>query len=149
MKDFWIWLLTWLSGLLPPRRMPISAIDVAEMKKRMTGEGLTPRELVESQVRDSVIAWSWVNGSLLDYNTRPLPASLSKKMQAWLVGLGYGQLVMLKNAGAEGVFEHAAGRNMIGGVPAMQPLRPAVVRYPPSPKSAPDEPRVIRRRADG
>jgi hypothetical protein len=141
---FTLWLLMWLSRLLPRRRIPISAIDVAEIKKRMAGEGLKPSELVESQVRDSTIAWSWVNGSLLDRNTRSFPSTLSKKMREWLVGLGYGQLVMLKNAGAKGIFEHVDNRNMIGGVPPMQPLPPAVVRYPPPPKSDPKEPRVIR-----
>jgi len=112
----------------------------------MSGAGLTPAELVESQIRDSKLAWSWVNGSLLDCSTRSFPAALSKKMRMWLVGLGYGQLVALKHAGARGVFEHATGQNMIGGVPRMQSLPPAVVRYPPPPKT-PDEPRVIKQRA--
>jgi hypothetical protein len=150
MKDLqkiWIWLLLSLRALLPRPRLQTSAIDVAEIKKRMAGDGLTPRELVESQVRDSVIAWSWINGSLLDYNTRSFPPTLSKKMQAWLVGMTYGQLIMLKDAGATGIFEHATGRKMIAGVLPMQPLKPVVVRYPPPPKSDPNEPRVIRQKA--
>jgi hypothetical protein len=141
MARYWKWLL---AALLPRQHMQ-TAIDVAEIKSRM--DGLTRRELEESQLRDSVVAWSWVSGSLLDYNTRPFPAVLSKKMRGWLVGMNYGQLVLLKNAGARGIFEHAAGRNMIGGVPPVQPLQAVVVRYPPPPKAEPGEPRVIRQRA--
>jgi hypothetical protein len=143
----WSWLLTSFRALLPHQQMQTSAIDVAEIKNRMTGDGLTAREFVELQVRDSVIAWSWVNGSLLDYNTRQFPPTLSKKMQAWLVGMNYGQLMMLKNAGARGIFEHAIGRKMIADVLPVQPLKAVVVRYPPPPKAEPGEPRVVRQRA--
>jgi hypothetical protein len=150
MKDLqkiWLWLLLSLRALLPRPRLQTSAIDIAEIKKRMAGDGLTPRELVESQIRDSVIAWSWINGSLLDYNTRSFPPTLSKKIQAWLVGMTYGQLIMLKDAGAKGIFHHCRGHKMIVDVPALQPLKSVVVRYPPPPKSDPNEPRVIRQRA--
>lgn len=143
----WSWLLLSLRAFLPRKQIQTSAIDVAEIKKRMTGDGLTPRELAESQFRDSAIAWSWINGSLLDYNTRSFPPTLSKKMRTWLVGMNYGQLIMLKDAGAKGIFEHVIGRKMIADVLHMQPLKPIVVRYPPPPKSAPDEPRIIRQRA--
>jgi hypothetical protein len=150
MKDLqkiWIWLLLSLRALLPRPRLQTSAIDIAEIKKRMMGDGIKPSELVESQVRDSVIAWSWINGSLLDRNTRSFPSTLSKRMRTWLVGMNYSKLMMLKNAGATGIFEHATGRKMIAGVLPMQPLKPVVVRYPPPPKSDPNEPRVIRQQA--
>jgi hypothetical protein len=143
----WSWLLLSLRAFLPRKQIQTSAIDAAEIKKRMTGAGLTPRELAESQFRDSVIALSWINGSLLDYNTRSFPPTLSRKMRTWLVGMNYGQLIMLNDARAKGIFEHVIGRKMIADVLPMQPLKPVVVRYPPLPKSDPNEPRVIRQRA--
>ena len=76
-----------------------------------------------------------------------MPPALSKKFQSWLVGLDYRQLVALKNAGPQGVLEHAAGRKLIAGVHPFGPLKPVSVRFPPSPATVDEDetPRLTRR----
>jgi hypothetical protein len=78
---------------------------------------------------------------------RPMPSALSRKMQSWLVGLDHRQLVALKNAGPQRVFEHSTGRRLIPGVLPVGPLKPVDVRFPPSPAKVDEslEPRLVRR----
>jgi hypothetical protein len=114
-------------------RPSIPQIDTAAIRQRMAAPASAPTDMLKSQVRDSTIAWSYVSGSLGDRNMRPMPSALSRKMQSWLVGLDHRQLVALKHAGPQGVFEHASGRKLIAGVHPVGPLKPVSVRFPPSP----------------
>jgi hypothetical protein len=125
----------------------IPRVDTAAMRERMAGPGPAPTNMLKSQIRDAAICWSHISGSLGDRNMRPMPSSLSKKMQSWLAGLDHRQLVALKNAGPQGVFEHAAGRKLIPGVHPVGPLKPVSVRFPPSPATVDEDesPRLVRR----
>jgi hypothetical protein len=121
--------------LFAPRVRPaMPTIDVAAIKERMRGHAMKPAALVQSQVRDSVIAWSWISSSLLERQTRPFPSQLSKTMQGWLQGLTYKQLNLLKEAGSTGVFHHASGKKPIPFVPPVQVLKAVTVIYPPPPR---------------
>jgi hypothetical protein len=132
---------------MPRPRPAMPDIDVQAIKERLRGHAMTPAEIVQSQVRDSVIAWSWINASMLDRNTRPFPSQLSKTMSGWLQGLKYGQLKLLKDAGSTGIFHHTSGKKLITFVPPMQQLKAVTVIYPPAPKVAdPDGPRLIRQK---
>jgi hypothetical protein len=114
----------------------------------MRGHGMKPAELVQSHVRDSVIAWTWINGCILERQTRLFPSQLSKTMQGWLQGLTFKQLNLLKEAGSTGVFRHASGKKPIPFVPPVGPLPPVTVIYPPVPRvSDPNKPRLIRQTA--
>lgn len=119
--------------------LSIPRVDTAAIRERMAAPAPAPTDMLKSQARDSTIAWSYVSGSLGDRNMRPMPSALSKKMQSWLVGLNYRQLVALKNSGPQGVFEHAAGRKLIAGVHPVGPLKPVPVRFPPSPATVDED----------
>jgi hypothetical protein len=119
-------------------------LDVEALKAQMRGPGVKPSELVQSHVRDSVVAWSWISGCINDRCTRTLPSQMSKRLSTWVVGLNYTQLMKLKTAGPQGVFEHASGKNVIAGVPPVGPLTPVEVRYPPAPKDT-TAPRLVRK----
>jgi hypothetical protein len=138
--------ITWPFRLFAPRqRAPLPSVDIAALKDRLAGPGLKPAELVQSRLRDAAVAWSHINGSMIDRQTRPFPSALSKTMCGWLQGLTFKQLNLLKEAGAMGIFQHAFGKKLITFVPALGPLTPVNVIYPPAPKVAnPDGPRLIR-----
>jgi hypothetical protein len=130
-----------------PARTPMPSPPLEAIKRAAVGAaspGLKPSDVVQSTVRDSVIAWSWANGSISDRDTRPLPSALSRKMKGWLVGLNYTQLLKLKSAGPNGVLEHSAGRMLIVGVPPIGPLPAVEVRYPPPPVD-PKAPRQVKK----
>jgi hypothetical protein len=113
------------------RSMPGLDMDaVKQAKAEVVNSGLKRAELVQSQIRDSQIAWTWIIQSLLTRTTRPFPPALSRTMQSWLQGLDHTQLVALKNAGAKGIFEHSFGKNKLALVPPVKALAPATVKYP-------------------
>jgi hypothetical protein len=125
----------------------IPKIDTATLRQRMAAPAPTPGEMQKSLLRDSAICWSFVSGSLGDRQMRPMPSALSRKMQSWLMGLDHRQLVALKNAGPQGVFEHSIGRRLVPGVLPVGPLKPVDVCFPPSTATVHEslEPRLIRR----
>jgi hypothetical protein len=147
--SFGLFFITLPFQLFMPRLRPaMPAIDVQAIKERLRGHAMPPAALVQSQVRDSVIAWSWISSSLLERQTRPFPSQLSKTMQGWLQGLTYKQLNLLKDAGSTGVFHHASGKKPIPFVPPVQVLKAVTVIYPPPPRVAdPNGPRLIRQKA--
>jgi len=128
-------------------RPSIPQIDTAAIRERMAAPAPTASEMQKSLFRDAAICWSHISGSLGDRNMCPMPSALSRKMQTWLVGLDHRQLVALKNAGPQGVFEHSTGRRLIAGVLPVGPLKPVEVRFPPSPAPVGDvdKPRQLRR----
>jgi hypothetical protein len=117
---------------------------IKQAKADLAAGGIKPSELAQSHVRDSVIAWSWANGSIIDRQTRTFPSALSKMMSSWLCGLNYTQLLKLKEAGPAGIHEHVAGKNVIAGVPPVGKLPAIDVRYPPAPVDE-TSPRLIRK----
>jgi hypothetical protein len=117
------------------RSMPGLDMDaVKQAKAAVTNSGLKATDLVQSRMRDSQrdsqIAWTWVMGSLLLNKTQPFPPALSRTMKSWLQGLDHAQLVVLKNAGAKGVFEHSFGNKKLPMVPLVKPLAPVTIKYP-------------------
>jgi hypothetical protein len=144
-------IFTWPFRLFMPRQHASAMPDLAALKERLQPTPAKPSEPAQStlreHVRDSVVAWGWVNGCINDRQTRPLPSALSHKMQNWLQGLDYRQLVALQNAGPKGIFEHSAGKCVIAGVPPVRQLPAIDVRYPKE-ASAPDDeetPRLVRK----
>jgi len=103
---------------------------VAAVEKAASAPGIKAAELVQSQERDARLAHTWILTSLLTRSTRPFPPALSKTMKGWLQGLDHGQLEALKNAGSKGVFEQCYGKTRLHGVPRLQLLAPAAVKYP-------------------
>jgi hypothetical protein len=130
----------------PDPRPSTPLIDPVAIKQRMQGSA-EPVEVVQSHVRDSVIAWSWLNGSIIDRSTRPFPTALSRTMQTWLAGLDYNQLELLKNSGVAGIFAHVSGKKLIASVPAFGKLPAVTVNYPQAPKATADidVPQLVRR----
>jgi hypothetical protein len=116
-----------------PRQSLSSALD--EMKAQLQRPAEKPSDDVQSRLReeyvkDSVVAWSFINGCINDGKTRPVPSTLSHKMREWLQGLDYSQLVALKTAGPVGVFEHVASKRVVAGVPPLRKLPAITVQYP-------------------
>jgi hypothetical protein len=133
---------------MPRSRPPAPSLDVEAIKERLRGHGMPPAALIQSQVRDSVVAWSWINSCVLERRTKDFPSQLSKTMQGWLQGLTFKQLNLLKEAGSIGVFQHASGKKPITFVPPVQPLKAVTVIYPPAPVATNlDGPRLIRQQA--
>jgi hypothetical protein len=143
---FAVMLISWPFQLFAGRSRPqLLEIDIEAIKARMAPHHLTPKEIAQSQMRDSNIAFSWIIGVRLDRCTRPFPSAMSKTMSAWLRGLSYRQLVQLQNAGAIGIFEHVTGKQVVDLVPRQQMLKPAVLRFPPAKKFVdPTAPRLVR-----
>lgn len=112
-------------------RPSMPRIDAAAIKERASTSPAVTNDVQQSLLRDSIICWSFVSGSLGDRNMRPMPSALSRRMQSWVAGLDYAQLVAIKTAGAMAVFAHSTGNAMIAGVPAVGPLTPVSVRFPP------------------
>jgi hypothetical protein len=128
-------IFAWPFGLFMPRQRQSLSPALDAMKAQLQKPAEKPSDVVQSRfredhVKDSVIAWSFVNGCINDGKTRPVPSALSHKMREWLQGLDYSQLVALKATGPVGVFEHAAGKRLIAGVPPVKALPAIVVRYP-------------------
>jgi hypothetical protein len=127
-------LFMWPFGLFSGggrRSMPGLDIDaIKQAKAEVENRGMKPAELVQSQMHDSQIAWSWVTGSLLLNKTQPFPRALSRAMQSWLQGLDHAQLIALRNAGPKGVFEHSFGKTKLASVPPVKAMAPVTVKYP-------------------
>jgi hypothetical protein len=130
-------------GTRPRPQMP--DFDIEAIKQRFATHHLSPKEFVQSQIRDSGIAYSFIAGMMSDNHIRPFPSAMSKTMKSWLQGLSYKQLTLLKHAGTAGIFGHVTGRQLIDMVPRQQPLKPAVLRFPPAPKvKDPTAPRLVK-----
>jgi hypothetical protein len=119
------------------RRRP-SGIDMATLKsveQTVAATAPKPADLASSSLRDyqrdAQIAWSWVATTLLTRQQMPFPSALSKTMKPWLQGLDHAQLVALRDAGASGISLHFAGKNALPGVPAVRPLSPVAIKFPP------------------
>jgi hypothetical protein len=120
-----------------PARAAAAGVDLAGIKGSAAKAAETRKQVAEaasSLLRErqmgAQIAWSWVATSTLVRVTQPLPSALSKILPTWLQGLDHAQLMALKTAGKQGIFEHCSGKKPIAKVPPMQPLAPVVVRYP-------------------
>jgi len=107
-------------------------------------EMLRQRDLDAARRATARAVWRWSAGSVLDGATAVLPPRLPRSVGAWLPGLDYAAIFALANAGAEAVKAHISGISQIPGVPAVAPLSPVVVRYPPPP-AADAPPREIKR----
>jgi hypothetical protein len=128
-------IFTWPFRLFMPRQRQSLAPTLQAMKEQLQKPAEKPSDVVQSRfredhVKDSVIAWSFVNGCIIDGKTRPMPSTLSHKMRDWLQGLTFTQLLKLKSAGPQGVLEHASAKNVIAGVPLVSKLPAIEVRYP-------------------
>jgi hypothetical protein len=138
MRKLWgfiIPLFTWPFSLFGgSSRLRSTGLDIGAVKaveQKLAETGLRPAELAASQMRDAQIAWSWIATSLLTRQAQPFPRTLSKAMQSWLQGLDHDQLVTLKNAGAAGILAHSTRENSLPNVPAMKPLSPVPIKFPP------------------
>jgi hypothetical protein len=122
-----------------------AALDLAAIKKRFEANHLTPKEIVQSHMRDSQIAYSWIVCCTLDNAARPFPSAMSKTMQGWLCGLSYRQLMLLRNAGGAGIFDHVTGKRLLDGVPRHRALQPITLVFPAAaPSKDSTAPRLVR-----
>jgi hypothetical protein len=128
----------------PRQRQQTPALDLAAIKQRFASHALTPKGVIQSQMRDSQIAFAWIVGVSLDQAPRPLPSALSRTMGLWLQGLTYKQLTLLKIAGPTGIFDHVTGKRRLPLVPRLMPLPAVELVFPPAPRVSATAPRMLK-----
>ncbi|UYO45729.1 hypothetical protein KQX63_06865 [Rhodopseudomonas palustris] len=104
------------------------------MERRALARRDLDADLQKSLRTEATRAWLWIKESLEAGETQPFPSRMCLRARNWLIGLDYEELIALHKAGRDAIAAHLCGE-LLEGIPAVAPLPPARVHYPPRPSA--------------
>lgn len=132
-------IIVWIRGVFGIEAAERDAVIVDQaayydsLERRQRDWRESARVLKKSREQTAHAVWSWASGTVNDRSKRPLPPKLPRTgdIRAWLDGLNVKEIFAIAQTDSFAVWNHIYSDNLIEGVHEVQPLPPAILRFPP------------------